>query len=58
MTAIEIIEKHLEIERQHFNKIINSDGYSAIETNRQYHLINKLEQILQQIKEQENEINR
>jgi hypothetical protein len=54
MTPTEIIEYHIKVEQEHYEKMNNSYTYSSRETYNQHLLVQKLKQILQEIKEQEN----
>lgn len=55
MTAVEIIEKHIEIETKHLQDVTNSTHCELWQFTQQLNIVKKLEEILEEIKEQENE---
>ena len=55
MTPVQILEFHIDIETRHLNMMHESYYYTAKETYHQTILVSKLKQILQEIKEQEND---
>lgn len=57
MTAIEIIEKHINIELKKLLRMFTTKDYEDLEFVYQNKLINKLKELIVEIKEQENESN-